>query len=58
VRENWFTGMGCSSVEEYKNKKKQKVTVPVYVAHTWRLDRSSDPNRVNYRHARMSDWPT
>jgi len=42
--------MGCSSVEEYKNKKqtkktkkKQKVTVPVYVASTWRLDRSS-PN--------------
>jgi len=24
VRENWITGMGCSSVEEYKNKKKLK----------------------------------
>jgi len=41
VRENWFTGMGCSSVEEYK-----KVTLPVYVAPTWRLDRSSDPNQL------------
>jgi len=33
--------MGCSSVEEYK-----KVKVPVYVAPTWRLDRSSDPNQL------------
>jgi len=24
VRENWITGMGCSSVEEYKNKQKLK----------------------------------
>jgi len=44
VRENWFTGMG----EEYKNKKQKKiktVTVPIYVAPKWRLDRSSDPTK-------------
>jgi len=45
VRENWITGMGCSSVEEYLKKTKKKVTVPVYVAPMWRLDRSLDPNQ-------------
>jgi len=42
--------MGCSFVEESKNKKRnkkeKKVTVPVYVDTTWRLDRSSDPNQI------------
>jgi len=31
---------------ENKQNKAKKVTVPVYVAPTWRLDRSSDPNLV------------
>jgi len=39
--------MGCSSIEEDKTITKNKnVTVPVYVAPTWRLDRSSDPNQI------------
>jgi len=48
VCENWFTGMSLFVlfffVEEYKLK--IKVTVPVYVAPTWRLERSWDPNQI------------
>jgi len=42
--------MGGSSVEEYKTKKPKNVTVPVYVAPSWRLDHSSDPNQL------CQDW--
>jgi len=40
--------MVCSSVEEYK-----KVTVPVYVAPTWRLD--AHRTRTNF--VRVGDLP-
>jgi len=29
-----------------KKQKIKKVTVPIYVDHTWRLDRSSDPIQI------------
>jgi len=32
VRENWFTGVGCSSVVEYKNQIKVTGPVGLYVA--------------------------